>query len=210
MQHINRARRAAGALVLGLGLAATTAACGDGGSEEPTTQQLSDSKHNDADVDFATGMIPHHAQALSMVDMTRDRKLSAKAQALVDGIREAQAPEIETMVDWLTEWGEEVPATMRDHVNAGHGDHDMGDSMEHTEEDMPGMMSAEDMQALEDASDADFEAMWMEMMIEHHEGAIEMAETESDDGQYRPAVELADAIIEAQEAEIERMEKLVG
>jgi uncharacterized protein (DUF305 family) len=75
---------------------------------------------------------------------------------------------------------------------------------------MPGMMSAEEMDALENASDAEFRDMWLEMMIEHHEGAVEMSETEQDEGRFKPAVDLAGTIIESQTEEIDTMEKLLG
>ena len=77
-------------------------------------------------------------------------------------------------------------------------------------EDMTGMMNAEEMQDLMDASDAEFQAMWLEMMIRHHEGAIEMAQVEQEDGHYEPAVTLASQIEKAQEAEIETMNGLLG
>jgi len=72
------------------------------------------------------------------------------------------------------------------------------------------MMSAEDMQALASASDAEFEDMWLEMMVEHHQGAIEMAKTEQADGTFPEAVSLAESIEESQQAEIEQMESLLG
>ncbi|NGN93374.1 DUF305 domain-containing protein [Nocardioides sp. KC13] len=200
----------------GLAVLLTLSACGGSSEEAEAPQKLSETEHNKADVAFATDMIQHHAQAMSMVDLTMDRPLDPEVQELADAIRAAQSPEIETMSGWLQEWGEEVPSTMRDHVNGGHeghGDEDessMSDSMEGLDHDMPGMMSAEDMEALEKASDAEFQDMWLEMMIEHHEGAIEMSETQQDEGRFKPAVDLAGTIIETQSAEIDTMEKILG
>ncbi|MFJ2756728.1 DUF305 domain-containing protein [Nocardioides sp. NPDC087217] len=199
----------------GLAVLLTLSACG-GNDEAEAPQKLSETEHNKADVTFATDMIQHHAQALSMVDLTMDRNLEPEVQELADSIRAAQSPEIETMSGWLQQWGEEVPSTMRDHVNGGHEGHgdgedsSMSDSMEGMDGDMPGMMSAEDMDALENASDAEFSDMWLTMMIEHHEGAVEMSETEQDEGRFKPAVDLAGTIIESQTAEIDTMEKLLG
>jgi len=76
--------------------------------------------------------------------------------------------------------------------------------------DMPGMMSAADMNALASATDAEFQEMWLGMMMDHHQGAIEMAETELADGEYADAVSLAESIVAAQEAEIERIQQLLG
>ena len=204
-----RKTSAIAAIVLGLSL--TLSACGSddtGGTN--TSAEVSTTEHNDADVAFATDMIQHHAQALSMVDLTMGRDLDPEVQALADDIRAAQAPEIESMSDWLQEWGEDVPETVRDHANSGHDMEDMeGGDME-MDSEMPGMMSAEDMQALEDAPDSEFQGMWLEMMVEHHEGAVEMAETEISDGQYKPAVDLAENIVESQTAEIEMMQGLLS
>ncbi|GAA4687402.1 DUF305 domain-containing protein [Nocardioides nanhaiensis] len=210
--HPSRARTAAAAALAALTLAATVACGADDGAGD-TTSEVSATEHNEADVAFASDMIQHHAQALSMVDLTLGRTLDPEVQDLAEQIREAQAPEIELMADWLTGWGEDVPETMRDHVNAGHDHGGAAESMEGMEgmdADMPGMMSAEDMTALEDASDADFQALWLEMMIEHHTGAVEMAETEQEDGRYQDAVELAGTIVESQTAEIETMQGLLG
>ena len=194
----------AAAMVLGLGL--SLSACGE---DEPADQPAaSQTEHNEADVEFAQSMLPHHAQALAMVDMTRGRQLDPEVQELADAIMAAQTPEIETMTNWLTSWGEEVPETTRDHMNAeghggGHGG--MGDTS-----DMPGMMSEEEMSELQAADDAEFQAMWLDMMIEHHQGAIEMAQTEQADGQYQPALDLAEEIENAQAKEVSVMEQLQG
>ena len=202
--------RALGAAALTLVLGAGLTACGDDTSDAAGTAEVSTTEHNDADVAFASDMITHHAQALSMVDLTLDRPLDPEVQALAEDIREAQAPEIETMADWLTKWGEKVPETMRDHANAGHDMGDMSDSMDDMgHDDMPGMMTADDIDELENAGDDTFQDMWLEMMIEHHEGAVEMSETEQRDGRFKDAVDLAGEIIDAQEQEIATMKVLL-
>lgn len=208
---------------LALTLPATLSACGSdegaGGhgdhaaSPSPDGPSVAASEdHNGADIMFATRMIPHHAQALVMTDLTADRTLTPEFQELVDAILAAQGPEINTMTGWLLEWGQPVPATARDHENA-HGDHASGDASatpeDTTHDDMPGMMSAEEMSDLGAASDAEFEDLWLEMMIAHHRGAVEMAETEVTDGKHPAATELAQAIIDGQEAEIETMQSMI-
>ena len=211
MHAKNKTRtRALSAFALTLALGAGLTACGDDTSDAAGQAEVSTTEHNDADVAFASDMITHHAQALSMVDLTLDRPLDPEVQALAEDIRDAQGPEIETMADWLTTWGEKVPETMRDHANAGHDMGDMSEGMDDMGHDeMPGMMSADDMDALENASDDDFQDMWLEMMVEHHEGAVEMAEDEQQDGQFKDAVDLAGQIIAAQEEEIETMKGLL-
>jgi uncharacterized protein (DUF305 family) len=172
------------------------AGCSDSGS-------TSGDGFNQADVDFASNMIQHHAQALEMVDLTMDRQLDPELAELTEQIRAAQAPEIERMADWLEEWDQPVPETSRDHANA-HGDEDGGMDM-----DMPGMMTADDMAALEEASDEEFRDMWLQMMIEHHEGAVAMAEEEVENGEAPEAISLAKEIIAAQNEEISTMQEML-
>lgn len=180
---------------------------GCGGEDEPREKpQASATEFNDADVAFATEMIQHHAQALTMVDLTLGRPLSPGASQLVEDIRDAQSPEIETMSDWLVAWDEPVPETVRDHANSHGGGHGEG----HGEAEMPGMMSPAQMTALEEASDAEFERLWLEMMVEHHEGAVTMAEEQQEAGRYQPALELAEGIETSQQAEIETMEGMLA
>lgn len=202
-----RSARLLGTLTLGLAL--TLTACGNDEPSGDTSTQVSETDHNDADVAFATDMIQHHAQALSMVDLTVDRTLDSEIQQLADDIRAAQGPEIETMSDWLQEWDEEIPATMRDHSNASHDMEGMGDSMDGLDSDMPGMMSGDDFDDLENAPASEFQTMWLEMMIQHHEGAVEMAQDEQDNGQYKPAVDLAANVVDTQTAEIDTMKTLL-
>ncbi|MFG2302433.1 DUF305 domain-containing protein [Actinacidiphila glaucinigra] len=153
--------------------------------------------HNAADVDFAKEMITHHRQAIEMADLAAIRASSTDVKTLAEKIKSAQDPEINTMSGWLTSWGEEVPEDM-----AGMG-HDMSAGM-------PGMMSADDMAKLDKAKGAEFDTMFLDMMVDHHQGAIEMANTEKSKGQYGPATELAAAVITAQTAEIKQMNGLLG
>lgn len=178
-------------LVLVTALTVALTGCGDDGGSGTAKQELSDTEHNAADVGFATEMIPHHAEAMVMVDLTRGRTLDAEVQQLAEQIRAARTPEIETMTDWLVSWGEEVPETIRDHANAGHGPMDA------------------DLDGLANASDAEFKELWLETMVEHHDDAVEMAHEEQTEGRYRPAVELAGSIIESQTEEIETMQGLL-
>jgi uncharacterized protein (DUF305 family) len=170
----------------------------DSGAASGTT-----SRHNDADVAFAQDMIPHHAQAIVMSQMAERQARDPELRQLAADIRAAQGPEIEQMSGWLEEWGEDVPRGM------GDGDHDMGDGGSMMDGDMTGMMSGRQMRSLDRAAGSRFDRMWLQMMIEHHEGAIEMAEGERRDGQYADAIELAESIIESQSAEITQMTSML-
>lgn len=142
--------------------------------------------HNKADGDFAQGMIPHHQQAIRMSAMA-DQVAGPEVKALAKRIAAAQGPEIAQMKGWLAAW--DLP------IEAEHG-------MQH---DMPGMMSGRDMDRLGAATGEAFDRYWLRMMIEHHEGAIEMAEIELEEGTYPAALELARSIVKSQTAEIAEM-----
>jgi uncharacterized protein (DUF305 family) len=192
-------------------LSIALAACGDdstsGGDASSAQTAPNGDTYNDADVEFATSMIPHHAQAIQMVTLTDARTLDPEVKQLGATIRDTQAPEVEAMVRWLTAWGKEIPETSNDHVNGGH---DLGEMPEMDNADMPGMMSAEEMEALMNASDAEFQEMFLEMMQEHHEGAIEMARTEQAEGEFPDAIEMAKSIVTSQQAEIDQIEQLLA
>ncbi|MFD5325184.1 DUF305 domain-containing protein [Streptomyces sp. NPDC127092] len=183
------------------------AGCGDNGdgsaaaSPSPTTSaSVPAGEHNQADVDFAQGMIPHHRQAVTMSDMAATRASSSEVKALAAKIKKAQEPEIATMSAWLTSWGEEVPQGMDGMDGMDHGD----------ASSMPGMMSDQQMDDMRGASGKAFDTMFLTMMIKHHEGAVDMAETEKKEGSYGPAKDLADDIITAQKAEITQMKQMLG
>ncbi|MCW2842774.1 MAG: hypothetical protein JWN22_690 [Nocardioides sp.] len=191
------------ALVAAAALTLTACGGGDHSASSGATVPAS-AAFNDADVAFATDMIPHHAQALAMVDLTRGRDLDPAFERLSQQILDAQGPEIETMKGWLVDWDQPVPETSRDHLHADAGGMSMGAG------DMPGMMSDQEMAGLDAAGDATFEDMWLRMMIRHHEGAIEMARTEQTDGEYADAVSLADDIETAQAHEITQMKAMLA
>lgn len=174
--------------------AAALAACSNTGDAD------SSADFNKADVSFAQEMIPHHRQATEMAEMAASRTENADVLELAEEIAAAQGPEIETMTGWLESWGEDVP---EDTGSMSGMDHSGMDSM-------PGMMSADDMAELEDAQDATFDELFLTMMVEHHEGAVEMARAEQKDGKNADAVELAEEIEVAQTEEISTMRELLG
>ena len=187
------------ALVLSLTL--VLAGCSD---SDPAASD--DEGFNDADVAFASEMIQHHAQANQMVDLTIGRKLDPEVAALAENIRTAQVREIATMADWLQDWDKPVPETVRDHANA-HGGGEMDSELG---SELPGMMGAEEMRGLEQAKGAEFQQMWLQMMIAHHEGAIEMAQTEQADGTHRGATRMAEEVETVQNDEIKKMRDLLA
>ncbi|WP_051823106.1 DUF305 domain-containing protein [Streptomyces sp. NRRL S-1448] len=217
-------RRAALTAAAVTAAALTLSACGsDGGktddaapSGKPSaTAGASAGTHNAADVTFAREMIPHHRQAVAMADLAATRAGSADVKALAATIKKAQDPEITTMSGWLKSWGEKVPQD-QDMAGMHGGTHGMEGTdgmagMDHGgAKAMPGMMSAQEMATMKNATGKAFDAQFLKLMVKHHQGAVEMAGTERKQGAYGPAKKLAGDIITAQNAEIARMRKLLG
>ncbi|MEU8007949.1 DUF305 domain-containing protein [Catellatospora sp. NPDC049111] len=189
-----RAAAAVTALVL--------AGCGSGhsgmdhgsGATPGATASSSIGAYNDADVAFAQAMIPHHQQAVRMAQLAPTRAADAEVKALAEQIRAAQDPEIATMTGWLQTW--QRPTAMPGHESGHQG--------------MPGMMSDAQLAALQAASGREFDRMFSELMIAHHEGAIMMAQQEIANGANAAAKELAQQIVTAQQAEIATMKALLA
>jgi uncharacterized protein (DUF305 family) len=204
---LQRAALPAGALALAFAL---TACSGDAAAPQTGTaaapsssSQASAEAHNDADVTFAQDMIVHHRGAIAMADLAVARAQNSDVRALAEGISAAQGPEIDTMSGWLQAWDEDVPEglAMKDTSGGGHGA--MG-------EETPAAMDMEaSMAELEAAAGAEFDQMFLEMMIEHHRGAVEMAQTEQAEGENPDALELAQTVVTDQTQEIQEMQQLL-
>ncbi|WIK83952.1 DUF305 domain-containing protein [Pseudoglutamicibacter albus] len=151
--------------------------------------------HNDADIMFAQMMIPHHQQAVEMSEVLLAKDdIPAEVVEFAQRVIDAQGPEIDRMNAMLEAWGQQ-PVTG-----------DMGE-MDHG--GMSGMMSEEDMTALEDAKGTEAARLYLEQMTAHHEGAVDMARDEVADGQNPQAIALAEQVIEDQEAEIAQMQQML-
>ncbi|MEG9224880.1 DUF305 domain-containing protein [Aeromicrobium sp. Sec7.5] len=181
-------------------IAATAALALTACSDDDSSASLPDNV-TEFDVTFAQEMIPHHEQATEMAALAQDRTTNPEILDIASRIEAAQDPEIETMTTWLQEWGVPEDST-NEHSEMNHG--------QGSESSMPGMMSEDDMTALEDATGVEFDQMFLTMMIEHHEGAIVMAKTEIDSGTNPDAIALAEQIEAAQTAEIAEMEALLA
>jgi uncharacterized protein (DUF305 family) len=162
-----------------------------------TTSAAASGEHNEQDIAFAQMMIPHHQQAIDMAKMAAEKATDPKVKDLATRIEGAQDPEIQQMTDLLEQWG--TPTTGSSMPGMDHG----GTSGE-------GMMTDEQMRQLEQATGADFDRMWLTMMIEHHQGAVAMARTEIEKGGDADAKALAQKIVDAQEAEITEMRGMLA
>lgn len=175
-------------------VAAVVAVLVAGGVAVGVNSSGSSSTHNAADVTFSQDMIPHHQQAVEMAGYVASRSSNPQVKALAQQIAGAQSPEISTMTGWLTSWNEPVK------TDGMAGMHHSGNAN--------GMMSASDMTMLETLSGVGFDRMWLSMMTQHHNGAIDMAKTELAQGKYPQAKTLAQSITTGQAAEVTRMQDL--
>ncbi|MCW2742396.1 MAG: Lipoprotein [Blastococcus sp.] len=190
--------RLAGALIAGT---LVLAGCADGSSDAAANGQAGSSEpsagaetsFNDADVSFAQGMLPHHEQAIEMAQLADGRAADPRVLDLAGRIEAAQAPEIDTLTGWLADWGADDMSAM---------DHGSGDGM-------GGMMSEQDMTMLMNATGAEFDRQFLQQMIAHHRGAVDMAVTEAADGQMADAIAMAETVRDSQNAEIAEMQKLL-
>lgn len=182
-------------LATGLALAGCSStsapAPGVAGSSSATgSSPAANASFNAADVMFVSGMVPHHEQAVSMSDTLLTKNgIDPVVLALATTIKAEQAPEIATMKSWLSKWKVSADSGM------GHG---------------MGMMSDGDMSSLDSASGSAAAKLYLTQMIQHHEGAIGMAKTESSAGKSADALALAKSIIASQSGEVQTMKDLLG
>lgn len=164
-------------------------------SSSPATSAAASAGFNDADSMFAQMMIPHHTQALAMSEtILKKEGIPAQVSDLATKIKAAQGPEIQKMTGWLQSWGQ--PTAMPAAMASGHS--------------MSGMMSGDNMAKLDAAQGTEAAKLFLTQMIAHHEGAVDMAKTETTGGKNADAVRLSKDIVSSQQAEILEMKDLLA
>src|SRR6185436_13197706 len=159
-----------------------------------------------ADVHFMAGMIPHHAQAVLIASWAPTHGASAELQRLCERIVVGQRDEIGLMRNWLKEKGQPVPAADATHLtmNMGGMSHDML---------MPGMLNEEELKQLDAARGKEFDRLFLQAMIKHHQGAISMVdELEAAGGsrQDETVFRFSSDVYADQTTEIDRMQKMLA
>ena len=149
------------------------------------TSSQSGSEYSADDINFAEMMIPHHEQAIEMSEIALLNTTNPEVLQLAQEIKDAQSPEIELMMSW---------AGVKVSTHAGHM--------------MDGMLSEDELNALREATGAEFDRLFLQGMIKHHQGAIEMA-MDVKNSNSMVVADLSAAIIKQQEIEITRMEELL-
>ena len=175
-----------------------------------TTATQAASGHNMADVMFAHMMIPHHQQALDLSALVPDRSTNQELITLAATIASEQQPEIDQMQAMLTDWGA-MPGMSNMPGHGGMGDMPgMGDMGGMGGMGMSGMIDAATVTKLTSLSGQPFDVLWLQSMIVHHQGAIEMAQNEVADGSNPGMVNLAKGMVTAQQAEIDQMQRMLA
>lgn len=148
-------------------------------------------KHNEEDVAFVQAMIPHSEQAIHMAELADEHANSPDVKKLASTIKTKQEEEIKTMETLLHEWGQQK--------EGGHGEHAQS----------PGMLSDQELKELEETEGVAFDKLFLEQMIEHHEGAIHMAEEAEHKGENKEVKKLAAEIVRGNETTITDMEEML-
>jgi len=165
-----------------------TSGTSSAGSSAASTPTPATSAHNQADVTFAQNMIPHHEQhCIQMSDIILGKQgIDPRVVQVANQIKAEQGPEIQQMRSWLSQWGQPTISMA------------------------PGMMSDQDMTALQNAQGVDASKQFLTGMIQEHQAAITMAQDEIKSGQYPPAVALAHSIVTNHQQEITNMQGILA
>lgn len=188
-------------------LALTACGASDPADDDPGAQQddaatAPQEQFNEADVEYVSGMILHHEQAVEMSEILAEKdRVDADVDALAQEIRTAQQSEVQEMESWLEAWGH---AEHDEHAEHGGGQGDHEDHGDHA-----GMMSEQDLEDLADAEGPEASRLFLEQMIVHHEGAVTSAQEHLEAGENPEALALSEDVIDDQSAEIEEMEQML-
>lgn len=164
---------------------------------------------------FAHMMIPHHQQAVEMSDMILAKQgIDPRVIDLANQMKAAQGPEIAQMQDWLQQWAMQMSGAPGAPPSGHGGMHGSGSGMGMPGmgdmAGMQGMMSPADMKALQNAQGVEASKLFLTQMIEHHRGAITMAQDEIENGQSPDAIALAKSIETSQQKEIDNMNEILS
>jgi uncharacterized protein (DUF305 family) len=170
-----------------------------------TTFETTEHDFDAADVSFVAGMIPHHEQALVLAEFVPQRASDRRVVGLASRIADIQGAEIDVYRRWLRERGlnENGKPLGKKETHLEHGEDGHGHAM-------AGMATDEQLAELAALSGEDFDRRWLELMIAHHRGALQMAdERDREGGRDIRADELAADVVVTQIDEIQRMEKML-
>ena len=169
--------------------------------DEDEATRLSDTRFSPADVKFMQDMIVHHQQAVDLAALVEGRSNNSDIVAIAGRIDASQADEIAFMREWLAERGQ--PAAMQHHAGMDHAAHHL----------MMGMATPAQMAELGTLESTAFDRLFLQLMVRHHGGAIDMVETLHDQPgtAYDPVMfEFTNDLVKEQQAEIDRMNAILA
>ena len=190
------------ALVTAAGVIAFRTAAAPGATASPYPTESS------ADAGFARDMQVHHAQAVEMSFLVRDRSDDQLIRSMALDVATTQQQQVGQMYAWLELWGlpqtgtDPTMAWMRSGSMAGM-DHSAGSGS------MPGMATPAELTQLRDANGREAEVLWLELMVRHHRAGVEMARAALDLAEHPEVRQLAAAIVTSQQSEIDIMQQLL-
>ena len=182
---------AAAAAIFALSACSTATDTKDKAAASSSAAAEQGTAHNSDDVMFAQMMIPHHEQAVELSAMAPQHTNNTELIKLSGEVLKQQQPEINTMKADLIEWGVNPDDPT---ARGGH---------------MTGMVDEATLAKLKTLQGAEFDKLWLQSMISHHEGAIEMAKSEIANGKNPDIKALADAIVSGQQTQIDQMKKML-
>ena len=177
----------------------TLSACSSSGNQAATRSPSTSAAqaHNSADITFAQNMMPCHKQAIQMSEIILTKQgLDPRVVQVANQIKAAEGPDIQGMQSWLSQWQQSTTPSSAAGMPAMQG--------------MTGMASPEQMTALQNAVGADASKQFLTLMIQNHQHAIMLAQSEINSGQYPPAVAMAHSIATTEQQEVNTMQGILG
>lgn len=162
----------------------------------PVSAPPDDADWNAADATYLAMMVAHHSQALDLAELAPERASDPRVRRLAASIEAGQGREVIVMATWLVQHGQPEPT--------------VEDVAMMTETGMPGMLRTEQVAALARTDGAAFDRQFLEDMVQHHQGAVAMAEDVLGAGEDVRVTEMATDVVTGQNAEIERMRALLA
>lgn len=174
---------------------------GPNGTDEPETPLITGdpASYNDADIAFATEMVPHHAQAIDLAELAQRRSDNPELIALTNQIVAVQQPEINILNVLLVQWNENPE------IRTGPG----GPGADGGEDPPRGSVDEATITELESLSGPEFDRLWLQSMIGQHQGAVDIADTEIAEGANVDAIAIARTIVNGQETRIAQMRQML-
>lgn len=188
-------RLSAAAVVATVTLSACSSSGNQAATRSPSTSPAQ--AHNSTDITFAQNMMPCHKQAIQMSDIILTKQgLDPRVVQVANQIKAAEGSDIKGMQSWLSQWQQPTTPSSAAGMPAMQG--------------MTGMMSPEQITGLQNAQGADASKQFLTMMIQNHQHAVMLAQSEIDSGQYPPAVAMAHSIATSEQQEVSTMQGILG